>query len=460
MFIDMFRRKIGYIEIVLFFLSAIASGVLLQVLSPIGWLFLVLIPTVLLGWHYYEQIGPNWRALLMGTYFGIILQSILRIIHIISDGFINPPQWDFVTIWMDGRIARQGLNFYLPSNYLNYPMPVKTGQDFAAEFLKVGFGFPPPTILMFYPLGWFDNISIAYLFWQMLMVASIVISIFLLWKLFLDRNNKLGLLVSGALVFLLPATYSTLIYAQTNYIVVLAMLLYISYSEYYSGGIWISLGFLVKPYVGMIFLFAAIRRQWRTLIGSIVSYVFLSISTLLLIGFTTFAGYITQRPVSKLPDSVYTESVNQSLLAQILRFSHYDFSGRSPLINPVFILLAIILLTITCVLTFSIKKEDSIWTLVLTILTALLIYPGTLTHYSVILIIPAFVLWNNRINLPFGLLISTLVITATYLFILKDRNYIFIAIALNWFVFAVIGSWKVVGRSGEYRRTSQISKVL
>src|ERR1700690_4074978 len=131
MLIDLFRRKIGYIEIALFFLSVIISGVLLQVLTTRGWLYLVLIPVVLLGWHYYDQIGPNWRALLKGTYFGIILQSILRIIHIISDGFINPPQWDFVTIWMDGRIARQGLNFYLPLNYLNYAIPVKTGQDFA-----------------------------------------------------------------------------------------------------------------------------------------------------------------------------------------------------------------------------------------------------------------------------------------------------------------------------------------
>lgn len=460
MFKDLFRRKIGFIEVALFFLSVIFSGVLLQVLSTKWWLYLVLIPVVLLGWHYFEEIGPKWRILLMGTYFGIIVRSILRIIHIISDGFINPPQWDFVTIWMDGRIARQGLNFYLPSNYLNYPIPVKTGQDFTTEFLKVGFGFPPTTILMFYPLGWFGNINFAYLFWQLLMVATLVISIFLLWKLFLGTNNMLGLLVSGALVLLLPATYSTLNFAQTNYSVVLAILFYISYSEYYSGGIWLSLGFLIKPYVGLMFLFAAIRRQWRTLIGSIASYIFLSILTLLLIGFTTFAGYITQRPVSKLPDLIYTESINQSLLAQILRLSHYDFSGKSPLFNPVFILLAIILLTITCILTFSIKKEDSIWTLTLTILTALLIYPGTLTHYSVILIIPVFILWNNRNKLPFGLLISTLVIAATYIFILKDGDYVFIAITLNWFVFAIVSSWKVLVQFGDFRRTSQISKVL
>ncbi len=457
MFKDLFRRQTLHIEIATFLISFFLIVAVLQFFTAQRWLYVLLLPLLLWGAHYHKQLGSFWFIMLEGTYIGVITWNIFKIYRIITFNFFNPPEWDFLAFWLDGRIASQHLNFYLPSNYLGYDLPVSISQEFTRSILEVGFRYPPPTMLLFLPLGWFDSLNSAYLGWQLFMVAVLGIDIFLLWKLFLDESHALGLLVSGALVLSLPLTHFTFYLAQTNFLVLLALLLLLIHREHFWGGMWLGIGIVVKPFVGLLFLFSVIQRRWQVVAGSIITYGFLSIIFVVLFGMTTFTSYFSERPPLKMPDYVYIEAVNQSLLAQILRLTNNDFSGISPIFNPIFIVITLFLLTTTGALTFFLKNDDSIWVFVLTLLTALLIYPKTLFHYSVLLIIPMFVLWKYRNRWVGGLWGSVFIITLTYIFFLGNWKYTFLATTLFWFVFVAIGSWIVLVRSGKFSRINQLS---
>lgn len=86
--------------------------------------------------------------------------------------------------------------------------------------------------------------------------------------------------------------------------------------------------------------------------------------------------------------------------------------------------------------------------LALTLLLALLLYPATLEHYSVLLLVPMLLLWMYRRNLPGGVWGVMTFITLVYGLVgYQNGNYVFAAIALNWGVLAGIGVWLLVNQT-------------
>lgn len=448
MFKEMLRRQNLYVEIAIFFAGFILIVAVLQVFPFQRLLFAFLLPLLLIGVHYHKRLGTNWLIMLEGTHLGVIAWNTFKIYRMISYNFINPPEWDFLAFWLDGNIASRQLNFYIPSNYLGFDLPVGVSQEFSRSILEVGFRYPPPTMLLFLPLGWFDSYYSAYLGWQIFMAAILLLNIVLLWKLFLDKSHILGLLASGALVLSLPPTYVTFYFAQTNFLVLLALLLLLMYPDRFAGGVWLGIGMAVKPFIGLLFLFSAIQHRSQVVAGSIITYGLLSILFIALFGITTFTSYFSEQPTLKMPEYVYSEPVNQSLLAQILRLTGNDLSGVSPLFNPIFIAITVFLLTITGVLAFLLKNDDMIWAFVLTLLTALLVYPKTLSHYSILLVIPMFVLWKYRNRWIGGVWASVFIITLTYIIFLSNWNYAFLVTLLYWFVFVAFSTGIALVRSG------------
>jgi hypothetical protein len=276
----------------------------------------------------------------------------------------------------------------------------------------------------------------------------LVLVIILLWKTFLGESGLMGLALAAALVFMIRATLSTLAFGQTNFLVLLMLLLFWRDRERERGGIWLALGIFTKPFLAFLLVYLLLQRHWRAIASTIFALAAISLLSIVVFGPATFSSYFTANPVAKMPDYVYTEMLNQSLLATILRLTEYDFSDTSPLTYPTFIALTLILAGITSWLVYRLDASHADWMLALTLSLALLLYPATLEHYSVLLIVPILLLWTHRQELIGGLWGVVVFITLTYVLIsYRGGNYVFFATALNWFVLAGIGIWALLRQS-------------
>ncbi|MEP7189359.1 MAG: glycosyltransferase family 87 protein [Roseiflexaceae bacterium] len=394
-----------------------------------GWPRLILLPLLLLAFHYRDRLGERGRAALAGMALATIGFYTAGAIAVMRANIADPPEWDFQLFWIFGRVAVRGLKFYQPENLHQMLDSLRP----SAEFLRELFFFhPPPTMLLFLPLGWFD-IHTAFLIWYCFNCAILAVDVILLWRIFQRQAGLLGLLLTTALVLMLPATLWTISYGQTNFIFLLMILLFWMERDHPRGGLWLAIGIFAKPLLVFLPIYPLLRRHWRVLGGMIVALAGISLLSMIVFGPSTFINYFTGNPiVNSMPASLYTESVNQSLLANVLRLTGYDFSRTSPYTQPLFIILALLLTASTGWLVYWIEQPQADWALALTLVLALLIFPKTLAHYSVLLLVPICLIWSQRHQLPGHVWSAIAFITFEYALINHGGSAIFIAIALCW----------------------------
>ena len=192
-----------------------------------------------------------------------------------------------------------------------------------------------------------------------------------------------------------------------------------------------------REVVLVIFLLhPTIRRRWRVLAWTAIGSLILAIASLAVLGPTTFFSYFTTHPVSRLPAWVYTERINQSLAAVVLRTSGQGMGNKSLLTQPLFVALALLLTAVTGYVVHR-ARHDSEWSLALVLVLALLLYPGTLAHYTVILLIPLLLVWNDRGNMWAGAWGTAGLISLIYgLIALFQSNSTFAAMLMVWVVLA------------------------
>jgi hypothetical protein len=426
--------------------SLIGSSVVIWLLVNRWWLPACLLPILLCGFHYRGSLGNNWRNVLVGLVLAVLVVVGLQGLKIMRGNIIQPPEWDFLVFWLDGHVAAHGLNFYDPLNYQQLAKPLNLSREFTQEIVDVGFKYPPMTMLLFLPLGWFDP-QFALMLWYLINTIVLIGDIFLLWRIFLGRSELIGLAWIAALVLLCAATLSTIAYAQTNGIVLLLLLLFWRDRRMLRGGIWLAIGLCVKPIVAFVLLYLLLRRRWRLLGSTLGMLAAIALLTLLVFGPSTFLSYLTTNPAAKkVPYALYVESVNQSLLATVLRATGDSFSGASPITQPVFVVLALVLAVITSVLIYRLPANADDWALAFTIPLALLLYPAALVHYSLLLLLPLLLLWRERGQLPFGIGGVVVFITLAYGLIGRGGNSVFLTVMLSWLALAGISFWCLKSR--------------
>jgi len=212
----------------------------------------------------------------------------------------------------------------------------------------------------------------------------------------------------------------------------------------------LALGVLIKPVCALLMLYVVFRRRWRTLAGAALTVGGASLLTISVFGWHTFAAYFVHSPVARMPTDVYTESMNQSLLAQILRLSYYDFAAGSPLTHPVFVLLAAGLVAATVFLATRPTADDDL-VLALTIPLALLLYPGTLAHYSVDLLVPLLALWSRRHTVPGGALVAIALLTIEFAVLNAADSVALIGNAVAWLAIATVETYRLLDLPADYR---------
>jgi hypothetical protein len=92
------------------------------------------------------------------------------------------------------------------------------------------------------------------------------------------------------------------------------------------------------------------------------------------------------------------------------------------------------------------RRDDLAFCLNVTL--ALLVYPGTLYHYSMMLLTPVLWMWARRDELHLPTPVATAIVTVPFVLIGSSHaQYVFVAIAFVWLASAVI-AWRLVRAPG------------
>ena len=171
----------------------------------------------------------------------------------------------------------------------------------------------------------------------------------------------------------------------------------------------------------IIFLaFFVLIKNWKAVIYFIGTSLVLAGITAAIFGSAPFKSYMFDNPSKRLPAGVYFEDINQSLHAVLLRAKLISLD--KPLIF-LGIVAVIALITLTYLVYLQKKKlYDYIWAVLL--LVALLLYPGTLNHYQVLLLFIIFQFFDTK---ELGLKASLCIPIVAILYFLSI-NLAFIAI--------------------------------
>ncbi len=437
------RIEQRWVQFPLLIIATIVTALLIWRFIDSSYLLLPLLPLTLLGMYYYPKLPKITQRAYVLFLAVIIAVFSLALVQSMRENIENPREWDFLGFWLHGTTAAQGKNFYDPANAQQLTQNMVVSDDFRIEIVDVGFWYPPPSIFIFLPLGWFD-LQTALLLWYVANSLVLIVTIILLHRWLLPQSGRLGLLFVASLMLMLHSVYTTVSYAQTNFLLLLAIVLFVHDRHIARAGLWLALAVLIKPFAAVLLVYLILRRKWSAIGVVIATAILASLATILVFGTDNFLSYFRGSSVTKLPDYIYTEITNPSLLATILRVTSYEFGSSSPMLHPVFLITGLAMGLITLWSVYRLNRSNEDLTISLLLVFAIIVYPASQLFYSVLLILPVLWLWQKHRLLfgsnwviPFGL------ITAIYvLLVVRDGGLTFGANLLVWGILIWI-SWKV-----------------
>ncbi len=355
----------------------------------------------------------NLKNIIWIAYLVLLVVAAYLFIDKVIDRINHPAIWDFSAFYLYGKVAASGGNFYLPENYHQiYPslhLPDSFYQELSLEVLNVGFPYPPPTMLYFAPLGLLPY-KTAIICWSIFNLFFVAGCIYLSYDQFFRKYKLNGLILVASLFFLFPPAKTTVSFSQTNFILLFYLLLIRKYSDKKISGIFLALALFTKPYMAVFGLFLLLKKNWGAVLYSILTGIALSGMALLVFGKAPFLSYITDNPAHRLPPETFSEGINQSLHATLLRSGLISMDESSP-----YMYIAIVILMLTAVyLLFLLRKKLYDYILAVLLLVALLLYPGTLNFYGAVLLIVIYQFFDDKNQLGFNQYRNFLIIGIVY----------------------------------------------
>jgi len=332
------------------------------------------------------------------TYAGLFLTAIsffiYRIIIVIGD----PYMYDFTAFFLWGKTAAQGYDFYLPQNlqrvFQSLQLPPENYSVFSEEIVDVGFLYPPPTILYFAPLG-FLSYKVAVISWAIFNALFALGCIYLIYDLFFKKYKMNGLMLVTILFIFFKPVLQTVAFLQTNFIVLFYLLLVKKYLDKKIAGCFLALAMFTKPYMAILILFFLIKKKWQAVVYFLVGSAILVGITVLFFGVAPFRSYMFNNPALRIPEWVYSEIVNQSLHAVLIRL---DLISGGKSLMYIQIVVVIVLLSIFY-LVYLLERGFYDYVLPFLLLIGLLLYPGTLMYYGVLLLFVVFQFFDQKTQL-------------------------------------------------------------
>jgi hypothetical protein len=315
-------------------------------------------------------------------------------------------EWDFLAFYVYGKAGADGLAIYDPASFTNIlantNMPYVVSHSFDIYVIKVGVCYPPTTMIMLAPLGLL-NLEAANIAWRIFVLFFIAADVFLINNTFKAHESKaLWLLIILVLILALPGSYTTVALSQTNFFLLFFILLIYRNMDNWKGGVFLALAMIVKPIAAIWGLYFIINKQWKPLTSAFITGLIIIALTVVIFGSANFMAFFTSSPALRLPATVYSETINQSMNAVLLRFSDQlglDFIFKH--MNLVVISMSVILVLLSGIASYRLGKTDQKAAFLIFLPLSLLIYPGCLTHYAVQLL-PLFfalIMLNNKASL-------------------------------------------------------------
>ncbi len=373
----------------------------------------------------------NLRNIIWLAYAGLFLVAAYLFIDKVIDRINHLVIWDFTAFYIYGKVAVSGADFYLPENYhqiyQSLQIPDSFYPEIARDVLNVGFPYPPPTILYFAPLALLPY-KTALICWTIFNLFFAAGCIYLSYDLFFRKYKLNGLILVASLFFLFPPVKTTVLYSQTNFILLFYLLLIRKYSDQKISGIFLALAIFTKPYVAVFGLFLLLKKNWGAIVYSILTAAFIVGTTFLIFGKAPFLSYIYNNPAHRVPASMFSEDINQSLHATLMRSGLVNIDDS---FTYLYIAGGILLLTAVYIL-FLMRKRLYEYILAVLLLVALLLYPGTLNFYGVVLLIVIFQFFDDTNQLGFSQYRNLFIIPIVYAL---STYFLF---SFIWFLLAII----------------------
>jgi hypothetical protein len=387
----------------------------------------VVVPLLLVCWSSNGRLRHSpWPAcaviLIYGSHFARIAVANVR----------RPYEWDYGCFWLFGHIAAARQNVYDPAVFAHFPTPFKASETFHAIVWNVGFPYPPPTMALFLPLGFIDNMSIGLALWYGAQFAALGAAAWILARTFMPAAGWRSALLVLAVIVALPTSLMNVAEAQMQFLLLLIVALALRDRGTAAGAVWEMLAVWVKPYTAVLLLLDLVRAQWRRLLVACATAFASLVAGVFLVGPAAFASYFRTNPATREPSFTFVEVYNQSLLANVLRLHAVLPQPVSIAHEPLYLATALIFALLTIVLCVRAPRKSEV-AFASMLLLGLIVYPLTWTAYGVMIIIPLLVLWRERDSLPGRAATAATVIGAAVLLQSDWLQRGFEANVLMWF---------------------------
>lgn len=357
--------------------------------KDIGGKTLLMISGLAASYYSYHNIKNKiTEEVSKGILWGLSTILFVVLIFLTMKAAISENQWDFLCFYMQGQLGVHKLDFY-DSNSFNILLqkinfqPIYNG-GFKREILDVGLLSPPITMLFFAPLAYLE-IHNARLVLSILGFIFIIANAILANIAFIKNNRSIySFLFIFIIIMVLPGTFMTVNFNQTNFFLLFLLVLTIYTLDKPVSGIYLALSLIIKPITGILILFYIVNKKWTPFIYFCLTGILLVFITGFLWGFHNITGFLQSPPTQRLPNILFEQDVNQSLIAVLNRNSHILGLSQN-IVNTIFYLSTIILLGITGVVSKVLYKINLHLSFFPFILFMLMIYPSSLIHYMVYL---------------------------------------------------------------------------
>lgn len=342
---------------------------------------------------FYSNRNPKYRYPINKILLGIAISLCLYFSNKIIQTYRIIPEWDFLCFYLFGTVGRSHSNFYDPVVFKKYfdilQLQSLASSSFIKEIVNVGFWYPPPSMFLFVGLSLF-KIKTAYFIWQSIVVFLFLLDVFLLIQLFnsyktkelKEGGSKLPILL---LILLFPHVLQSLFVSQTLTLFLFFLLLMIKYVNKWQSGVFLAILIIIKPLAALFFLYFLFFKKWKIILSFTISGIVIVLATSLYFGIDNFLNYFLSPPTLRIPEYVYWES--SSLYVEVLKLQRLLPNLISEgVIKPIYYFLSALLIIATLFAIYKTDKIKSFNPFFVFIPLALMIYPGTLGHYIIILL--------------------------------------------------------------------------
>jgi len=182
----------------------------------------------------------------------------------------------------------------------------------------------------------------------------------------------------------LPGTSETIGYNQSNFFLLFFLLLAIYKINKSISGLYLAISLIIKPISSFLMLFFISAKKWKSAIYFVATLIVLFSITAFLWGFQNIIGFFQSPPTERLPQDLYVQNINQSLIG-VLNRNMARYNLPQTLINSIFYFCAIIMVLLSYIASKKLNKLNLYLSFFIFVPCMLMIYPSSLWHYMVYL---------------------------------------------------------------------------